>query len=61
MTTVEDGATVQDGAGGGSHVVQPGETLQGIAAELGTSADHLIASNGITNPNLIYAGQTLFY
>ena len=52
---------VQDYAGGGVHVVQPGETLSGIAAALGTSIDQLVADNGITNPNLIYSGQTLLY
>ena len=66
-TTLQDGTTlqdsvhnVQDGTGGGSHVVQPGETLSSIAAQLGTSVDYLTLHNGITDPNLIYAGQTLF-
>ena len=61
VSTAEDGTTVQDGAGSGMHLVQPGETLQGIAGQLGTSVDHLSASNGITNPSLIYAGQSLVY
>ena len=52
---------VQDGASGGAHVVQPGETLSGIAAQLGTSTDYLATHNGLTNPNLIYSGQALFY
>src|SRR5215210_5342370 len=60
-SAVQDGTTVQDGTGGGVHVVQPGETLAGIAAQLGTSADHLIMHNGITDPNVIYAGQALLY
>jgi rare lipoprotein A len=60
-SAVQDGTTVQDGTGGGVHVVQPGETLAAIAAQLGTSADHLITYNGITDPNVIYAGQALFY
>ncbi len=60
-TAVQDGTTVQDGAGGGVHVVQPGETLYGIAVQLGTSVDDLTAQNGITDPSLIYTGQTLFY
>jgi rare lipoprotein A len=66
-TTLQEGTTlqdsthnVQDGTGGGVHVVQPGETLSGIAAQLGISADYLALHNGITDPNLIYAGQTLF-
>jgi rare lipoprotein A len=48
-------------ASGGAYVVQYGDTLSGIAAELGTSVEDLAAANGITNPNLIYAGQTLYY
>jgi rare lipoprotein A len=48
-------------ASGGSYVVQSGDTLTGIAAELGTSVDSLMSANGLTNPDLIYAGQTLSY
>jgi rare lipoprotein A len=60
-TTLQDSTNVQDGAGSGTHVVQPGETLSGIAAQLGTSGDYLAAHNGITDPALIYAGQTLYF
>jgi peptidoglycan lytic transglycosylase len=60
-TTLQDSTNAQDGAGSGVHVVQQGETLSGIAAQLGTSADYLSLHNGITDPNLIYAGQTLFF
>jgi rare lipoprotein A len=60
-TTLQDSTNIQDEAGGGVHVVQPGETLSGIAAQLGTSADYLSLHNGITDPNLINAGQTLFF
>jgi LysM repeat protein len=60
-TTLQDSTNVQDGAGSETHVVQPGETLSGIAAQLGTSADYLSAHNGITDPNLIYVGQTLYF
>jgi rare lipoprotein A len=48
-------------AGGGTYVVQSGDTLSGIAAELGTSVEDLAAANGIANPDLVYAGQTLYY
>jgi rare lipoprotein A len=48
-------------AGGGTYVVQSGDTLSGVAAELGTSVEDLAAANGIANPDLIYAGQTLYY
>ena len=48
-------------AGGGTYVVQSGDTLSGIAAKLGTMAEDLAAVNGIANPDLIYPGQTLCY
>ena len=59
-------AQYDDGSGGevasgGSYVVQSGDTLSGIAAELGTSVDSLMAANGLTDPDLLYAGQTLSY
>ena len=45
----------------GSYVVQSGDTLSGIAAQLGTSVEDLAAANGIANPDFVYAGQTLYY
>jgi rare lipoprotein A len=51
----------QMGAGGGTYVVQPGDTLSGIAAQLGTTVEDLAAANGIADPDLIYAGQKLYY
>jgi rare lipoprotein A len=59
-------AEYDDGSGGevasgGAYVVQSGDTLTGIAAELGTSVDSLMAANGLTDPDLLYAGQTLSY
>lgn len=45
-------------ADGGTHVVQPGETLFRIALNSGVSVDALRAANGI-NGNTIYVGQTL--
>jgi rare lipoprotein A len=50
-----------EAASGGSYVVQSGDTLAGIAAELGTSVDSLMSANGLTDPDLIYAGQTLSF
>lgn len=41
------------------HRVQWGETLFRIALRYGTSVTNLMALNGISNPNLIYAGQSL--
>ena len=48
-------------AGDGTYMVQSGDTLSGIAAELGTSVEDLAAANGLANPDLIYAGQALYY
>jgi rare lipoprotein A len=41
--------------------VQSGDTLSGIAAELGTTVEDLAAANGLADPDLLYAGQTLYY
>jgi rare lipoprotein A len=51
----------QVGASGGAYVVQQGDTLSGIAFQMGTTAEQLAAANGIANPDLIYAGQTIYY
>jgi LysM repeat protein len=45
-------------ADGGTHVVQPGETLFRIALNNGVTVEALRAANGIVG-NTIYAGQTL--
>ncbi|WP_179118082.1 GH25 family lysozyme [Saccharothrix sp. ALI-22-I] len=42
-----------------SYVIQPGDTLSGIAARTGTTVGELASRNGIANPNLIYAGNTI--
>jgi len=52
---------VDSGGGGGAYVVQSGDTLSGIAAELGTSVGELAAANGIANPDLLSVGQTIYY
>ena len=49
------------GTSGETYVVESGDTLAGIAAELGTSVEDLAAANGIANPDLLYAGQRLRY
>lgn len=46
-------------AGGSSYVVRPGDTLYRVAALHGVTVQALIQANGISNPNLIYAGQEL--
>lgn len=41
------------------YTVQPGDTLSKIASEYGTTVQELVDINNITNPNLIYPGQSL--
>jgi uncharacterized membrane protein/LysM repeat protein len=41
------------------YVVQPGDTLIGVATVFGLHFTEIAAANDIANPNLIYAGQTL--
>ena len=66
-TEAEDAAVGYDdgfggeAASGGSYEVQSGDTLTGIAGELGMSVDDLMAANGLTDPDVVYAGQTLAY
>ena len=50
-----------DSDGGGIYEVQSGDTLSGIAAELGTSVDELVADNGIADPDFLSIGQSLYY
>lgn len=40
-------------------VVEYGDTLSGIATQFGTTVERLVSVNGLSNPNLIYAGQVL--
>ena len=51
--------TSQQQSAGRVHYVRYGETLSGIAAQLGTSVSHLQSVNGIRNANLIYVGQRI--
>lgn len=44
-----------------TYTVWSGDTLSGIASRLGTSWTSLKAKNVISNANLIYPGQTLYY
>ncbi len=46
-------------AGALVHVVQPGETLFSIARRYGLTVEALGHANGIADPRLIYAGQSL--
>ena len=42
-----------------TYVIQPGDTLSGIAARYGTTVAELTRLNGISDPDRIYAGNTL--
>lgn len=44
-----------------SYVIKTGDTLTAIAQKLATNVATLTQLNQLANPNLIYAGQTLFY
>jgi polysaccharide biosynthesis protein PslG len=46
-------------AGGSTYTVVAGDTLFRVALRYGLTTAELGAANGITNPNLIYIGQTL--
>jgi LysM repeat protein len=43
------------------YTVQSGDSLSGIGAQLGVDWQTLASINGISDPNLIYAGQVLNY
>lgn len=42
-----------------TYVIQPGDTLSGIASRYGTTVSALASLNKISNPNQIYAGNTI--
>ena len=42
-----------------TYTVKKGDTLSAIAKKYGTTYQQLAKDNGISNPNLIYAGQTI--
>ena len=44
-----------------TYTVCHGDTLSGIAGRLGVSVGHLVQTNHISNPNLIFVGQQLSY
>ena len=41
------------------YIVQPGDTLSGIASKFGTTYQKIAMDNGIANPNVIYPNQRL--
>lgn len=53
---------VQDAINAGSkkyYTIKSGDTLFGIAAKYGTTVNAIAQLNGIENPNLIIAGDTI--
>src|SRR5262249_31246359 len=46
-------------ASGRTYVVQPGDTVYGIASQFGVNADRLVAVNALADPSDIQIGQTL--
>ena len=42
-----------------TYTVKKGDTLSAIAKQYGSTVNDIAKANGISNPNLIYAGQTL--
>ncbi|GAA4710481.1 LysM peptidoglycan-binding domain-containing protein [Brevibacillus fulvus] len=43
-----------------NYVVQPGDTLNQLAARFGVSVQQIIRANNLTPPYILYIGQTLF-
>ena len=43
----------------GPYIVKPGDTLSGIAVTYGVTIDDLMAANGLSDPNSIFAGREL--
>lgn len=41
------------------YVIEPGDTIESIAAEFGVSADRLVIENGIPNPENLVVGQSI--
>lgn len=50
-------ASAREGAT--TYLIQPGDTLSGISSSTGVGVDALATLNGIKDPNVIIAGQTL--
>ncbi|MDO4548475.1 MAG: LysM peptidoglycan-binding domain-containing protein [Clostridia bacterium] len=55
------GETIRVPASSGtrSYTIRRGDTLSGIAQQYGTTVNELIRLNDISNPDLIYAGDTI--
>jgi hypothetical protein len=60
----EEAALLEQAIGRGdlaSYLVQPGDTLSGVAFQRGISAEYLAARNGLADPDVIYGGQALYH
>jgi len=59
--TTEPPAPTENAPAGtaGVHVVQPGDTLSGIAATYGVSMQAIVDANGLVDPDNLTAGQEL--
>lgn len=58
-TAVSHSASTSTSSASGSYTVKAGDSLSAIAARYGMSYETLARLNNISNPNRIYAGQTL--
>jgi LysM repeat protein len=59
-TTPEETTTTFDESSGGTYTVVEGDTVYGIAAKVGTTADALVAANGWESVNhVIYPGMKI--
>lgn len=52
-------ATPEPAAEVKKHVVQPGETMYGVAVQYGVTVQALMEANGLTDPNYLRVGQEL--
>ena len=58
-TPVNNTTPTVPATGGSTYIVEPGDSLLGIALRHGTTLDRLMTANGIANPNFIRIGQRL--
>ena len=56
---VQEYAQTSEQSDGTTYIVQPGDTLSGIASMYGTTYQHLAAINGISNPDIIHVGDRI--
>ncbi len=51
--------TVKAQGGGPTYIVEPGDTLSGIARRFGTTVEAMVVANGIDDPSKLYPGAEL--